>query len=243
MARKDNQKKMMRSKKKFSLPQKRMSFENELAVLKGVVEFSEKGNKPVTYKDIKIPGVCLTNVSSELSFLRSIDFLRDGDKRGTYIPTPQAINFVNNLNWNKEAEAKRILRQMLLKAWFGNLTIRLLKIKELSIEDLISELGKEAMADPKKDRKSIERLIEWLKYAEIIEISEDNKVNLKEAIPTIVEVEKPQIKSVMEKESKMAININLLFLVEVNSQTKKEDIIKIIKTIKSAIQEVERDKN
>ena len=241
MTRKDNQKKMMRSKKKFSLPQKRMSFENELAVLKGVVEFSERGNKSVTYKDIKIPGVCSTNVSSELSFLRSIDLLRDGDKRGTYIPTQQAINFVNNLNWNKEVEAKRILRQMLLKTWFGNLTIGLLKIKELSIEGLISELGKEAMADPKKDRKSIERLIEWLKYAEIIEISEDNKVNLKEAIPTIVKVEKPQIKSVIEKESKMTININLLFLVEVNSQTKKEDIIKIIKTIKNAIQEVERD--
>jgi len=238
-------KRRSRSERRFPLPTSGMSFENEIAVLKAIVEFSNRGKKAITYKDVKIPNVSATRVSSELKFLESVNILKQRDKRGEYLPSQEIIDFVNKLNWGKEAEAKIVLRQLLLNTWFGNLTVKLLNVKEVSVDELIAELGKEAMADPKRDKKSVTRLIEWLKYADILEIDENNKVKLKEAIqlPTTVEAEKQQIESTIGKESKIAININVSFIIEVNSQTKKEDIVKTIRMIKDALQEIETDEN
>ncbi len=241
----DETKDKMRINRKYPLPRADMSFENEIAVLKAIVEFSNRGKKAVTYKDVKVPKVSAARISSELNFLESINILKQGDKRGEYLPSQEIIEFVDNLNWGKEAEAKIVLRQLLINTWFGDLTVKLLNVKEVSVDELIAELGKEATADPKRDKKGVTRLVEWLKYADILEIDENNEVRFKEAIqlPPAVKVEKQEIKSITEKESKIAININISFLIEVDPQTKKEDIIKLIKKIKDAIREIETDEN
>ena len=242
----DNKTKGTRPKIKYPLPNAEMKFENEIAILKAIVEFSNKGKRAITSKDVKVPGVSRPRIGGMLKFFESINLLTKVDKKGEYQPCRELIDFVNNLNRGKEEKAKEILRQILLKTWFGDLTVKLLRVKELSIDDLIVELGTEAMANPKKDKKKITRLIEWLKYADILEIDENNKVKIKKVkisqLPTR-EVEKQQIKLVREKESKTAININVSLLIEVNSQTKKEDIVKIIKMIKNAIREIETDEN
>lgn len=237
--------KKSRIDRKYLLPTSGMSFENELAVLKAIVEFSSGGKKAITYKDVKVLKVTATRISSELKFLASINALKKGNKRGEYLPLQEIINFVNNLKWNKERDAKNILRQLLLNTWFSNLTVKLLNVKETSVKNLVAEIGREAMADPEKDKKSVNRLIEWLKYADILEIDENNKVKLKKDIqpPPRVEAEKQQIKPMVEKGSKIAININVSFLIEVDSQTKKEDIVKIIKMIKDSLQEIDVNEN
>ncbi len=243
---KENKNKRMITKRKHPLPGADMRFENEIAILKASVEFSNKGEKVITYKDVKVPGVQPTRISNMLKFFESIKLLTKVNKPSGYKPSKELIDFINNLNWNKEEEAKEILRQRLLETWFGDLAVRLLRVKDISIDDLTAELGKESMADPNKDKKKVTRLINWLKYADILEIDENNKVKIKKVeisqLPT-TEVEKQQIRPVRKEESKTAININLSFLIEVNSQTKEEDVVKIIKTIKNAIQEIETDEN
>ena len=243
---KDNKTKRTRPKRKYPLPNAEMKFENEIAILRAIVEFSNKGEKTIISKDVKVPRVSRPRIGGMLKFFESINLLTKVDKQGEYKPCRELIDFVNNLNWGKEEKAKEILRQILLKTWFGDLTVKLLRVKELSIDDLIAELGTEAMANSEKDKKKITRLIEWLKYTDILEIDENNKVKIKKVeisqLPA-TEVEKHQINPVREKESKTAININVSLLIEVNSQTKKEDIVKIIKAIKNAIQEIEIDEN
>ncbi len=237
--REDNNK--IRENKKFSLPQAGMSFENEIAVLRAIFEFSNKGKKAIMYRDIKIPGVSPNRISSELNFFESIKLLNKGDKRGKYLPSKKLIEFINNLIWNRESEAKNILKEILLETWFGNLTKQLLNIKEISLDDLISQLGKESFADPKKDKRTIERLIEWLKYAEIIEVDKNNKVKLKEILEPIKNVKETPTEIIKEEKlnykRRKEISINISFLIEINSQTNKEEIKKIIKTIKEAINE------
>lgn len=233
-----------RTKRKYPLPEKRIKFENEIDILKGVVEFSDKGDQPVSYKDIKI-GLSPSAISSELTFLESINIINK-EKWGKYLPNQEAIEFVNNLNLGNEKEAKKILRNILINTWFGKLAFKLLNIKkECDINTFISELGKESAADPKKDKKAVKKLVEWLKYAEIIEIGEDNQVKLKVSKPTkeaekeIVEMARKEEKAKSEEDISR-ISINITFLIQVNSQTKEDDIKKLIQTIKDIIQEIKR---
>ncbi|MCD6371832.1 MAG: hypothetical protein J7L39_03895 [Candidatus Aenigmarchaeota archaeon] len=236
-----------RQSKKYPLPRADMSFENEIAVLKAIYEFSNRGKKPITYKDVRVPKVSPTRISSEFNFLASINLIAQGKKRGEYIPTKEIIEFVNNINWDKETEAKGIIRKILLNTWFGNMTVRLLKVKELSLDELISELGKQAVADPKKDKKGVKRLIEWLKYAEIIDV-DNNKVKLKKAtqIPQKETKEEIEVSKIIPSEKEKlpeSIGINVSFMIKIDPDTKKEEIIKTIKTIKDVLKELNAERD
>jgi len=234
--------KRKRIRRKHSLPRGDIKFENEIAILKGFVEFSNKGKKPVKYDEIRVIKVHKTIISSELNFFADIG-LAEKVKGSRYRPTSKTIDFVNNLNWGKEKKAKNVLRSVLLDCWFGKLVSKLLTISvEVTVDDLIQELGIEAEADPEKDKKSVERLVEWLEYANVIEMDENKKVTLKqdsilapeEVQETTIETTKKEEKQ-LQKISKAEISIS--FLVQVTPQTKKEEIEKIIKIIKEVIRE------
>ena len=84
-----------------------------------------KGCKAVDYKSIKI-GIHPTIVSTELPYFVSLGLI-EKDRKGTYLVNSKAIEFVDNLNWNKEVEAKMILRSTIQNSWFCDLTSKILK--------------------------------------------------------------------------------------------------------------------
>lgn len=229
--------KRKRLKRKYSLPRADITLEREIEILKGLVTFSEDGKKPVKYNEITI-GIHPTAISTELNFFASIN-IAEKKKGGKYIPTQFAKEFITTLDWN-EQNGKEMVGNFLLATWFGKIVNNMLTIKrELDINNLISELGRIAKADPKSDRKAIKRLLEWLQFGEVIEIGENGIVKLKRRAR--LKVEKPEEKLVIRKEEEIISphkgKINILFVVEITPETKQEDIKKIIKAIKNGLKE------
>ncbi len=229
-----------RDEKRRPLPNIRLKLENEIAVLKACVEFSKYGTEPVTYKDLKIPGIHPNNISLELVFLSSINLLNLGSKRGEYTPTPEAVNFVNKLNEGKVKEAKKVLAEVLRTTWFGDLVLESLKIKEeLTLNELIKVLGKDAHVDLKSDLRAIKRLFEWLEYAGIIELKGDKVRSKADTIQEPDHVGKIEKSERVEKASEIIINLS--FLINIDPSTTKEDFKEIAKKIKGLIQEIRKE--
>jgi hypothetical protein len=207
----------IRIKRKYPLPRSDISFGREIQLIKAIAEFSEKGCKTIDYKSVKI-GIHPTAISSELQYFESLGLVKK-EKNGKYSVDAKVIEFVDNLNWNKELEAKEILRNIVKESWFGSLTIKIIKIKgKVKKGELLSELGKEAGAHPVKDKKSIERLIEWMKYSELINIDENQNITLK-ILQEIVETKEQRETIVKEEIIHEKIPIQITFEIAVTSQT------------------------
>jgi len=246
----------IKTKRKYSLPEARLKFERELEILKALVEFSKKGEKPIKYSNFIGLG-STTYVSSELAFFADAG-LAIKEKGSKYLPTDEVIEFVNILNWDEE-EAKKKLANILSNSWFGDVTIKILKIRnKIGLNDLMKELGKTAEADPNKDVKALKRLVEWLEYAGIIEIDENENVRLKKVIsPQNVEEKLPsseKIESISEttteekivkseeiKKVRKGILLNLTINLQIDSNTDVEKIREIIRAIKQDLVEDDND--
>jgi len=249
-----NEKKIKRKriKRKYSLPETRLSFEKELDVLKALVEFSQKGEKPILWQDIQGIGT-QTYMSSELSFFADAG-LAIKEKGSKYLPTSEVIEIVNNLEWSDEKTAKNILKKVLSRSWFGELVIKILSVvKEKSLDEIIKELGKTAEANPEKDEKAIKRLVKWLKYAEIIDIDENNIVHIKdvptskkeedlppdkktESMPEMT-TEKEMMKTEEIKNIQKEILLNLTINLQIDSTSDIEKFREIIRIIKKDLVE------
>lgn len=190
---------------------------------------------------MKIPGIYPTNISSELIFLSSINLLNLGSKRGEYIPTTGAVNFVSKLNEGKVKEAKMVLAMVLRTTWFGDLVLKSLKIKEeLTLNGLVDVVGKEAHANLKSDLRAIKRLFEWLEYAGIIEL-EGDKVRLKaDTIQEPEHVERIEKPERVKKDGEITINLSFLINIDLRT-TDEEDFKEIAKKIKGLIQEIRKE--
>ena len=241
-----------KTKRKYSLPDKGLKFEKEIAILKGLVEFSEKGSIPVSYKDIK--GLASkARVSSELAFFADAG-LAQKEKGAKYLPIPEVIKLVNYLNNEKEKEAKEILRQLLINSWFGLLTKQILSVKnKIKKRELTANLSAEAEGNLKKDEKAVAKLIEWLKYAEIIEIDDDDYVYLSEdptstkerAILPIPEETEDNLETLKKsgvelreiKKIQKGLLLNLTINLQIDSNTDVEKIKEIIRVIKQNLVE------
>ncbi len=222
-----------RTKRKYPLPSSSISFEKEVQLVKAIVEFSNKGEKMVDYKSIKI-GIHPTHISSELPYLESISLVKK-NKKGKYSVDPKTIELVDNLNWNKELEAKRILGDMIQKSWFGNLTSKIVKVKgKVKKDELISELGKEASAHPTRDKKSIERLIEWMKYSGLIDMDENQNIMVHYPAE-VVERKREAIKPPEKEVGKIELPASVIFQIVVTPQTTEDEIKETIKKIKRAL--------
>jgi len=209
---------------------------NEFKVIKGLVEYSDRGSRPISYKDIKI-GLDTSNISKELPFLESIG-LASQVSRGKYLPTEECKEFVKELDWNEE-DAKRRLANLLSKSWFGQITLKLLKINESTDKDtLIGLLGKENEADPRKHKKALERLVEWMTWAGLLR-EEDGTLflalrperpseGMREKMKT-QEISPPRVES---------IEFQVHLVISMTPEMTKEKLKELLTIIKEAINEI-----
>lgn len=237
---------------KYIFPNERISLNKELEIIKGLVVFSDKGSRSVNYKDIKI-GTYHAEISRELTFLDSIG-LAQSEKRGEYLPTEICIEFINRFEWDQE-DAKNYLNQLILETWFGKLTKNYLTVKKIiEKEDLFKELGKNAKADREKDKKKIYRLIEWMRWVNLIE-EEDNKISfsskkISKTVKKMINI-KPPISKKIEKlntlegldmlqiklNEKTGLLNNLKFIINITPELNQDDIKQMIKNLIAVLKE------
>jgi len=163
------------------LPDYRVTkFQDHLETIKAYYNLSNKGEKGLKYTDFQgIVSFHAQKVSGLNKFLEAIGFIEAvKGKHGQYKPTKMLVEFQKALEHNYEDKAKEILRNVLVKTWFFESVRNVLQMKEkVSINELTQKLGYDSGADSKIHNTPLKMLVEYLKYAEIIQ-EEDGKFSL-----------------------------------------------------------------
>ena len=154
------------------IPPEKFVVSHYFTVLQALNAASDRGKNFVKYDEVApFAGLHAASVSSILKFLFDIGFLERENKM--YKPTPETIDYLNELEWN-EPNSGKYLRPILLRTWFGENIIKLFNVqKEVKKEDLIRVLGRQAHAD-KSDNNSLSKLVDLLIYGDIIKLDESS---------------------------------------------------------------------
>lgn len=136
-----------------------------------------RGTKELSYNDFSSNSLGFDNkrVSSNNNFLEEIGIIKKGSKASTYLLTEKGISLAEAFNYKKEGEAKKILATIIKDTWIYESAHRLLCLNEnVSTEDIIIELAHDSKADLVIHRRRLLPLIDYLEFAELIEIDSDN---------------------------------------------------------------------
>jgi len=176
---------------KFPLPASHTSFDYHIKVLKGLNVSSNKGTNFTLFSEIApITGIHRDTISKVLKFFYDIMII-DREKRGSYKPKPEVIDFFNELEWNESGAGKHF-GKIIVKTWFGEYTLQLFKMnKEISQEDLIKNIGRYSLAD-QSNHAELLVLIKFLEYGKIIKTDEkSDNYHLSGDIESSIKIEPP----------------------------------------------------
>lgn len=166
---------------KYVLPSERHPFSLQFDVLRRFISLSRNGAEPVSASGVEGEGIPVQAASRNVRFMRYIGLLTVGG-RGLYIPTPDAIKFVNAMSVSDEG-ARPILRGLLADTWFTELAQSLLSQRPVMSEDqFMGELALAAETDRAKKGEALRVIIDYLVYAGILKRDEQG-LSLTEAAP------------------------------------------------------------
>jgi hypothetical protein len=139
--------------------------------LKGLNVASNKGTNFTIFSEVaSIAGIHNDTVSKVLKFFYDIKLI-DREKRGSYKPKSEVVDFFNELEWNESGVGKHF-GKIIIKTWFGEYTLQLFKMnKEISKEDLIKNIGRYSLAD-QSNHAELLILVKFLEYGQIIKTDE-----------------------------------------------------------------------
>lgn len=151
-----------------------VSFEKQLDIIKAYVVASKEGREPTDYNQVAgFANVAPATVSACNRFFVHVGVIRQAEESNKYLATEQAIEFHRAINWNKEEEAKGILRGLISKTWSWNSAKGYLEVHgSASRKDLIEKLGYDAGADPKKHGVGVGYLIDYMTYCGLLKESD-----------------------------------------------------------------------
>lgn len=229
----------VRLKPKLPLPDSKTPFEKHFEILRGYVVGSKEGKVAVSYRDFKgLVTVSPERVSGNNKFFAHVGLIQEAGKtRRKYCPTQKTVELCNALKWN-EQEAKKILAEIMSSSWFWNSANVLLQVRERATkEELVSKLGYDSGADPRKHLSSLNVLLDYLTYAGLIR--EQNGSFTLGTQPTVVESKEMEIKEAsQEVASKTAmeprldvLRPHLLLGVLITPRMSEEDIRRAIRII------------
>lgn len=157
----------MRVYSKHILPSERFPFQLHFDVLKQFVIRTRNGQDAITSDKAEGNGIPVQAAQINVRFWKDIGLLATAD-RGRYLPTPETIKFVQARTVG-EAHAKPLLRELLLKTWFGELAINQFRLEPLMAEDrFIGELALAAETDKSKKERALRVILDYLVYAGIL---------------------------------------------------------------------------
>lgn len=165
-----NSQKRIVSDLKFPLPDTRSSFETQLDIIKAYVVTSNIGKEPVGYKELESSvKIEPTTVSGCNKFFQHLGIIEMSEKTGKYLPTALSIELYNGLKWKNAELTKSVIRKIVDKSWFWNTTRQFLEVNEsANRSELVQKLGITCSADPQKHTRALDKLIEYLKYGDLI---------------------------------------------------------------------------
>lgn len=173
------QKKRIVTELKFPLPDVRISFDSHFDIISAYVVASSNGKDPVGYKELE-PYVKMdsTMISGCNKFFQHLGIITPSEKNGKYLPTNLAIELHNGHKWKNDEQTKSTLRNILDKSWFWNQTRQFLEVNDTTTRsELIQKLGLTCGADPEKHTRALDKLIEYMQFAELIKDT-DGKISL-----------------------------------------------------------------
>jgi hypothetical protein len=152
---------------RFPLPASHTSFDYHFEILKALNVACNNGTIFAKFLDVAhIAGIHQTTASKVLKFFFDIGLIVT-DKRGTYKPKPDLVDFFNELQWNESGSGK-IFGKMLIGTWFGEYSLQLFQMnKEIGKEDLIKKFGLYSLADH-TNNSELTILVKLLEYGQII---------------------------------------------------------------------------
>ncbi len=161
-----------RVRSRYVLPSERHPFSVHFDVLRRFISLSKHGAEPVPAKNVEGAGIPVQAASMNVRFMRSIGLLTVKERRGFYIPTPEAMKFVSALSVSRD-KARPILRGLLSEQWFTELTRTLLSQRPVMTEEqLIDELTLAAETDREKKGEALRVVIDYLVYTAILKRDE-----------------------------------------------------------------------
>jgi hypothetical protein len=108
-------------------------------------------------------GIPVQAASLNIRFLRSIQLLVPTE-RGRYVPTPEAIKFVNARSVSDD-KARPILGAVLSSTWFADLARSVLSAQPvMSEEQFLGELALAAQTDKTREESALRVILDYLVY-------------------------------------------------------------------------------
>ena len=220
----------------FILPYQSPQITKQIDILKAYYELSEEGKRPVEYKEIaELVGISDVTISGNHKFFTYCGFLENID--GEYIPSEHLVEFINKMEWKKLEEARKLIRKLFEKKWFSDHLLKLMKLrKKMSKDEIINELGiKAGIKRSRNNIRRLNRLFEWIEYAEIISESDDGSYELTQIItnkeikePLEGSFEKPNIVSFSKRKILKEIEFPLILAINITPETTKEELKKMV---------------
>ena len=149
---------------KYILPSDRNPFPIHFEILRRFVTHTRSGAEPIPAERVEGEGIPVQAASMNVRFLTSIGLLKF-DSKGLYLPSQEAIRFVNAKSVSDE-RARPILRDVLKPAWFTELAVSVLQSQPLMTEDqFVGELALAAETDKTRKEPALRVILEYLVYS------------------------------------------------------------------------------
>lgn len=149
----------------YVLPSDRISFENQIELLRAYAAHSGAFKKAVSNKDVAQNVKIIASTASLVnSFFSSVGFIVKGE--GGYIPSDDVFNYKNQFELGNK-HAGKMLRLPLAKMWFWAALHPILDMRSMEVTEAISKLAEVAGLGA-KDKPRLEMLIQFLDFSELI---------------------------------------------------------------------------
>ncbi len=151
---------------KYALPSDRTDFGIHFEIVRRFVTLGRNG-EGIEASKVESDPVPVQGAQMNVRWLRSIGLLTVTE-RGKYVPTPEAVKFVNARSVSDEAAAP-ILAELLRKTWVGEVTQATLAARPgMSSDQFLGELALAAETDKTKRTNSLQAVLEYILYARLV---------------------------------------------------------------------------
>jgi hypothetical protein len=152
---------------RYPLPSDRTPFSTHFDILARFVTHSRNGNEPVAAEKVEGEGVPIQAAQMNVKFMTDIGLLKF-DSKGLYLPSPEAIRFVNAKTVGDD-RARPIIRALIQSAWFTEIASSVLRMRPVVTDDaLIGELALAAETNKEKKGPALRVLVEYLVWSGIL---------------------------------------------------------------------------
>src|SRR2546422_3163676 len=152
---------------RYILPSNRNPFSVHFDILRRFATVTRSGAEGVTTEMVEGEGIPVQAASMNVRFMREIGLLSPTE-RGRYVPTQEAIRFVNARSVSDD-RARPILNALIAGSWFAEVARSAFASQPIMTEaQFIGELALSAQTDREKEETALRVVLDYLVYSGIV---------------------------------------------------------------------------